>query len=294
MLDATIRNTAFQFGVICCETVGQRRNWTKDESIYVCSVADIQALFLETRRSMDYQTKLVNALEKVQMAAKAKSDFLHNISHELRTPLNGILGVADILLRTELDQKQTELLNALTSSGESLLAQIDDLISFSAREAGCLTEDSAFDLKETVQSAVNSAMAAACKKNLALHLDFDETANHKFIGDPTGIRKVLVNLIDNAVKFTDAGVVTVRVELDDEGVQFSVSDTGKGISQEKLARIFDEFTQGENGLSRSHGGMGMGLPLAQKLARKMGGMITAQSRPGAGSTFSFALPLADA
>ncbi|HEY4360813.1 MAG TPA: ATP-binding protein [Bryobacteraceae bacterium] len=233
-----------------------------------------------------------NAKDELQ---QLKGTFLASLNHEIRTPLAGIMGMADLLLETPLDEEQREYVNAARLCAENLFEILNATLEYSALEAGQFTlDESEFCLREMLDAAVAQHQAKAQVKNIPLLLTLDPALPETMLGDAPRLRELMGHLIANAIKFTHNGQIDVRVKLGREAgaelLIMDVRDTGIGIPPEQIESIFGSFQQGERGLSRSYSGLGLGLALARKLADVMGGAIGVESKPGAGSTFTVRLP----
>jgi PAS domain S-box-containing protein len=236
---------------------------------------------------------LADARAKAEAASRAKSRFLAVVSHEVRTPLNGILGMADLLVDTKLTQEQETYARAVKTSGDALLALIEEILDFSKIEAGRLEIESVpFDLSKLVTDIVELVAPRAQAKGIEIAADLADNLPARVAGDAARLRQVLLNLAGNAVKFTDAGGVSLVVEqLADKRIIFEVNDTGPGIGPEAQTRIFNEFEQGDATLARRHGGTGLGLAIAARIVESMGGVIELESNDQRGSSFKFAIEL---
>jgi signal transduction histidine kinase/CheY-like chemotaxis protein len=224
-------------------------------------------------------------------ANQAKSVFLATMSHEIRTPLNGVLGMAQAMAAEELSDIQRDRLSVIHRSGESLLAILNDLLDLSKIEAGKLELESIeFDLGEVARGAHSAFTALANKKGLSFCLDIEEAAG-RYVGDPTRLRQILYNLISNALKFTEQGEIRVTAVREDNILVLSVRDTGLGISEENLSRLFGKFDQLDSSTTRRFGGTGLGLSICRELAHLMDGDIAVESRLGEGSCFTLRLNL---
>lgn len=264
--------------------------------------SDINALAdsLETAQAAEkvYTENLIRARESADAANHAKSQFLANMSHELRTPMNGTLGMLQLLQETELTGQQEEYVDTAVDATEHLLTVINDILDFSKIDEGKLQlEQLYFDLHELVTRVANSFQKEAGSRGLVLRTEFvNAPGPHEVLGDPTRIRQILINLVSNALKFTEAGHINVRCEwrlLTDETLEviLSVIDTGVGIPEERLDTIFMPFTQGDTSMARRHGGTGLGLAICKQLAGLMQGLLTVSSRPGFGARFDLRLPM---
>jgi signal transduction histidine kinase/CheY-like chemotaxis protein len=251
-----------------------------------------------TRDLREKNRQLDAALAEAQTAAKVKSDFLATMSHELRTPLNAVIGLAGLLRQTQLDTRQRQFVDTIGTSGESLLSLINDILDLSKIEAGKLDLEAAdFELRDLVETTVRTLALRAEAKGIELLSLVDADVPDLVRGDPGRVRQVLLNLVGNAIKFTEQGHVIVRVHRvrDDAGalrLRFEVEDTGVGIAADVQERLFAPFTQADASTTRKFGGTGLGLSISRRLVELMGGAITLTSAPGVGSTFSFELPFA--
>ncbi|PZQ64824.1 MAG: hybrid sensor histidine kinase/response regulator [Phenylobacterium zucineum] len=238
------------------------------------------------------EAALTRAVQEATAANTAKSAFLAQMSHEIRTPLNGVLGMAQAMAREELSDRQRGRLRVLRESGEALLALLNDILDLSRIEAGRMTlEHVDFDVGEVAHSVRETFSAIAAQKGLSFEVTVEPGAAGLYRGDPLRLRQVLSNLISNALKFTDQGAVSVHIAPTPDGLVATVHDTGIGIPQEVLERLFSKFEQGDASISRRYGGTGLGLAICSELASLMGGSIAVESQAGEGAVFTLRLQL---
>ncbi len=240
------------------------------------------------------QEKEVAIIEKEQAEAskQLKQQFLANMSHEIRTPMNAIIGTINLLSTTTLDQRQNKYLGIIKSSADNLLVIINDILDISKIESGKFTiENIPFDLRETVDHVFEALRVKADERKLHFFIDYPQSIGDWFIGDPVRISQVLINLVGNAIKFTEAGSVSVAVANENDSLRISVRDTGIGIAKEKLHQVFESFTQESSDTTRKFGGTGLGLTISKQLVELMQGTLIVESEQGKGSVFSFLLPM---
>src|SRR5665648_566750 len=274
--------------IVARDVTEQKRNATELTEAIV--FAEMATLIAEEAKS-----KAESATQIAEDAVKAKQQFLSNMSHEIRTPMNAIIGFTKVVLKTDLSAKQKEYLQAIKMSGDALIVLINDILDLAKVDAGKMTfEQTPFKLTVSIAAMLHLFETKIQEKNLKLVKEYDNNIPEVLVGDPVRLHQVILNLVSNAVKFTNKGEITVSVRLlseDDEKVtiKFSVSDTGVGIPEDKLETIFENFQQASSGTSRLYGGTGLGLAIVKQLVEPQGGSIEVLSKIDEGSTFSFTL-----
>lgn len=244
---------------------------------------------------LEHKEKLEEAIKDAKFATKAKDEFLAKVSHEIRTPMNAIIGLSHILLGTQLDRQQRDHMMKIKSSGDNLLAIINDILDFSKMESGQLDiEYIEFNINTILDNISNTIGTQAKEKGLALHFNIDKSVPAIIKGDPLRLGQVIHNLMDNAVKFTDEGEVSLNISLsrrDDKRhvLLFEIVDTGIGINDEQMKKLFWSFSQGDNSVGRKYGGIGLGLSISKQLVKLMGGSLDVKSEYGKGSKFIFTI-----
>ncbi|MFZ5439896.1 MAG: ATP-binding protein [Myxococcota bacterium] len=284
-------------GLLVCQQ-HEAGPWAPETRTFLNSMTTALSLSAETTRRRETERRLqryVNDLEaaraRAEAADRAKGEFLAMMSHEIRTPMNGVLGFTGLLADTRLDDEQRGFLTTIKTSAEHLLGIINDILDFSKIDEGRLVlAREPFDLEGVVSETVELLTASAAAKGLWLTLELPPTVPRQLVGDEGRVRQVLLNLVSNAVKFTDRGGATVRVSSDETWVRLEVEDTGIGLAPADVARVGTRFMQADTSGRRRFGGTGLGLAIAHRLAQQLGAGLEVRSRPGEGSTFGFTLP----
>ncbi len=314
MLDAPIRFEGKLWGVVCIEHIGPLRTWSTEEQTFGASITDFAVRALSAERKAVAQTALAElntnlerlveqrtadlvrtevAVALANDANAAKSAFLSNMSHEIRTPMNSIIGMAHLVLKTELSPKQRDYIGKIQYSSRHLLDLINDILDFSKIEADKIVIEALdFQLGSMIADMSSQLEHVATAKGLALLVDIDPQLSQPLRGDPLRLRQILLNYIGNAIKFTPLGKITVRVRLLEEEadnllLRFEVQDTGIGMNEAAMAQLFQPFQQADTSTTRNYGGTGLGLAISKKLAELMGGEVGVESQPALGSTFWF-------
>jgi PAS domain S-box-containing protein len=287
------------FELTACARDGKQTVVSYNATTFYDRNRTLQGVFAAARdvtERKQVEAELKQAKAVAESASRTKSDFLASMSHEIRTPMNAIMGIADLLAKTPLTPEQDKYVQIFRRAGDNLLNLINDILDLSKVEASQLElERTGFSLNDLLEKVKEILAGRAQEKGLALLFDIAPDVPVDLVGDPTRLRQVLLNLVGNAIKFTESGEVSLRVTQERDAsvptaLRFTVSDTGIGIPSEKLSRVFERFTQADSSTTRRFGGSGLGLTISKRLVELMGGRVWAESEVGEGSVFAFAAP----
>src|SRR5436190_626789 len=288
------------YELTACSRDGKRTVVSYNATTFYDRGRTLQGVFAAARDVTErkrVEVELQQAKAVAESANQSKSDFLASMSHEIRTPMNAIVGIADLLAKTQLSPEQSKYVQIFRRAGDNLLHLIDDILDLSKVETSQIElERAGFSLNDLLEKVTEMVAIRADEKGLALVCEIAPKVPTDLIGDPTRLRQVLLNLLGNAIKFTESGEVALRVTSDaastvPAALRFTISDTGIGIPSEKLGAVFERFTQADSSTTRRYGGSGLGLTISKRLVELMGGRIWVESELGKGSVFSFAVPL---
>ena len=269
------------------------------EQVTIDEESCVISVFVDLSKQLQFEKELLLAREHTEIAMEAKSQFLANISHEIRTPLNGILGMSELLLDSELTSEQRDFASTIRECSLSFLSIMNEILEYSQlKSSDIIMKPGVFNVRQVMKEIVDQFAAAAEEKNLSLHLEIDPGVPDLLFGDLRWLHKVLISLLDNAIKFTSAGFVTLRLkngkattDAASHFIAFEVEDSGPGMPQERINFFFEAFTQSEDAFLRSQKGTGLGLAVSLRLVEMMNGVMKVESRQGEGSIFSFTVPL---
>ena len=287
------------YELTACARDGKRTVVSYNATTFYDRNRTLQGVFAAARDVTErklVEAELREAKAAAESASQTKSDFLASMSHEIRTPMNAIMGIADLLAKTELTSEQDKYVQIFRRAGDNLLNLINDILDLSKVEASQLElEQTGFSLNDHLEKVAEMVAARADEKGLALVFQIAPDVPTELVGDPTRLRQVLLNLLGNAIKFTQSGEVSLKVDRNTDSsvptaLRFTVSDTGIGITREKLGQVFERFTQADSSTTRRFGGSGLGLTISKRLVELMGGRMWVESEFGIGSVFSFAVP----